>query len=594
MNSSLPPSKSLYTLVLVVLGCLLPLMLYGVPLTYDGPQHIFAGYLLNHLQERPEWYTYLTLQIPTSAGFVPAVFALLEPYFGWRAAEWCILALIVAMIGAGGAALCNLYSARPKWLVWLVPTLPWGMNFYMGFHNYVAAFGLAILCSCMSIQAARNSGVAWFVAGALYLACAWSHAFAALLCLPFLVVLVLLESAPERRLVHLRSLVLAMIPGAILTAVTAWQGFSDDTPAQLASGASPPLLNSLLQFADTPTGLSAALLLLWAMLVLWVISGARSASLGVWAALTILSYVGVTALLPQDLPQWQTMSLRTAPFIWLVTFWAALFVAQPSETPRRFEKLLHFAFAMLSAASLLNTLALHKEIADIRTEILAGLQAPGQRGEIRRYFRDSQPVHESPVWLAANVHLYYWMEEGGIGDMVFRGRPEAHFLMPTDRWQDGPQFKHIYDEQGHFDALRSTLVNSYLSDDILLLLPSNELLQAFQAAGATVYYSNSLIMRLHPPALQLRLVLANTSTPWLIGVRTAWSPYALRVASASDVCDEASMCAQLGPLPAGELIVSIADPATRSVVFEVPVTLTPTTHPVVIDLSGLAEAAPSE
>lgn len=594
MNSSLPSSKSLYRLVLVVLGCLLPLMLYGVPLTYDGAQHIFAGYLLNHLQERPEWYTYLTLQIPTSAGFVPTVFALLEPYLGWRAAEWCVLALIVAMIGAGGAGLCNLYSSRPKWLVWLVPTLPWGMNFYMGFHNYVAAFGLAILCSCASIHAARNSGVAWIYAGALYLACAWSHAFAALVFLPFLVVLVWLESAPERRMARLLSLILATSPGAVLTALTAWLGFSATSLAQLSPSASPPLLNSLLQFADTPTGLSAALLLLWAILALWVISAARTVPGGRWACLIMLAYAGGTALLPQDLPEWQTISLRTAPFIWLVTFWAALFVAQPAKDPPRFEKLLHLAFAMLSVASLLNTLALHKEIADIRRETLAGMHAPGQQGAIRRYFRASHPVDDSPVWLAANVHLYYWMEEGGIGDMVFQGRPEQHFLMPTDRWQYGPQFKHIYDEQGQFDALRSTLVNGYLSDDILLLLPSNDLLQAFRAAGATVYYSNSLIVRLHPPALQLSLVLANTTTPWLIGVRTAWSPYSLRVADASEVCAEDSRCAQLGPLPAGELIVSVADPATRSVVFEAAVMLTATTPPVVIDLAGLVEAAPSE
>jgi hypothetical protein len=231
-------------------------------------------------------------------------------------------------------------------------------------------------------------------------------------------------------------------------------------------------------------------------------------------------------------------------------------------------------------AGLLQVVATHAALAEIRREGLAALHAPGAlNGPLRLYYRPSSRQEvDGPTWVAANLHAFYMIEEGGIYDQVFRNRRDNHILRETDAWARDLTRRSLPGALSDPRTRVLTMVyNGLTQDDVLLLSPSAQVVQTFVGYGFEPVFQSATIVRLRPPqrVLEVRVASPDPVTAAVL-IDSSGVAYAQQEL---EPCGEAQWCTTLERLPSSELQCVVFRTADQSIVAQQTLTLSqPTTQ----------------
>lgn len=505
--------RHLVEALLVGVLVLLPIWIPGPIPTHDGPQHAFAGYLINHLDDAGRFFDrYLERQFSFSALGFPYVTAAFETFMPIRVAVKATLSVLVLLQAFGFRRVLSVAGGRPSPWRWLAPLVPFGPLFYFGMHNYAfgVAAGLWTLSVLLDILARQRDGRPvdkrlWGVLSALLVATALAHAFVAALWGLVAGVVVLVGSAPTKRLRALGGLFIASVPTLVCLAAVASSAGTRQESGFLAVltldlGA---LLALPRQLFETPyeTLWAASVAPAVALLVAVVASTRRENRLarGVVAGLLVL--LTLMALLPDEIAAWHKLHVRFGPWVLVLTAAAASTMA----VRERWRPVLSVAVAGLTVVSLFQVTLANLRLAEIQVEFEGAIGASDTIPQRRLFLAPDPNTSSAPGrHLATHLHVYYMMDEGGMFKRVFRNEPEQHVIRETAHWHElvpssPPQFD-TFPPEIRWQALARVALDF---DDVLLWDPPHELIDAFGDYGHPLLAQHGGIWRFQPANREL-------------------------------------------------------------------------------------------
>ena len=558
------------TPVLVLLA-LVPLWVPGPFPTYDGPQHVLSGWLLNHIADPGTPFSrYLELQTAYSALFCPVLVSFFERLLPIR---WAIKGAVSVSFVLQAWAYLRMLKAMgtPRSpFRWFAPALPWLFVFYMGFLNYYGALGFAFVSLALlfeQIVALRRGETLgrrrWFLISGMMLLTALSHAFASVL-MGLVAGCLVIGCLPWRRLPRaLGVLFLCALPRLALQLLVAGaagdvQGGSFATVLAFSWDSLASLPENMYATPYGPLHVGNALVGVGALASLWaLVSGNRLAA---GPLLAIAAIVLLTAFIPNTIRAWSQLNVRFTPFLALLSLSGAA-LALPAD--RRVNIGLSAVAGAAMLATLVATFSANSRLADLQAEFESGI-GQVEAGVRRVYFRNGAAYQATPDrHMASNLHVYYMIEESAMHRLVFRNRREAHVLRETERWTEmepamPSHLWHTLPEPANFQA--QSRYGLYY-DEVLLWAPTDAHLNAFLEDGYAIRFHNNRLYRLEPPRRQLRVeATLDRPRPLFVNVRFSdllW-PYSEAVLKLTERAP-LTVGAELGLLPAREVQVEILE-----------------------------------
>lgn len=568
---------------LACLAGVLPLLLTAPIITYDGPQHVFAGYLINHLNEG--WEPFLELKVGYSALFVPVVFAALESVLPWALAErmlWVTLALLAStglwrVVCATRGTGPETFATGAWWTLPLVVAFPYMSIFYFGFHNYVAgvALGAHALASWIGFARSGGAGRAFGVA-ALSLATVLSHAFAALALGLLWATAVLVETPQGARKTRWPGAFAAVAPVLAMIALVAYTA-RDGAPVVVPqTGGHAWWLPWVRNFFEAPLGVGW-----WGVAAMWLVLaaalGLRTRRAGVGgghatrgAALAIgVAYLLVAGLAPESHPLWQTLGCRFAGPALVAFVWASSCTELGPWETRGVARAAGVIVSALVLFSLIGVTREHRALAEVRSDVLSGLGAAAPEGLRRIYYRPGAPSETvRPRHMAANAHVYYMIEEGGLFELLFRDRREQHIVFTRPAFDAQIARATVGFRSSSVDEMIASLAHDALRrDDVLLWQGAPRLVEALVQRGFEVTYAERGVTRLRPPGRRLALRVVGVESAPAAAVMFDTTGMAFGETTL-EACGASMWCGELVDMPASEVRLFVFDAASRALVGE--------------------------
>jgi hypothetical protein len=408
--------------------------------THDGPQHIYAAWLLNHWSEMAWVHPLLELNGGriTSYGF-DLIFRPLESFLPWRLATQLTLAIIATTFASGVIAATSAATPnqRVRTFTWfaLPAAIPWMM--YMGYFNYLAGLALCgwALYLAIRLVKAHESGKArardMFAGGlaALMLVQAVAHSFAAVvtgLLLFFLGSAAALGARSWR-------LLFCFAPAAVPVAVISWlttRGVANTDLAVnvLDSAQRMDLATSTLAGGSAP----GSFFLLGVAVsggVAGIVGGRQAWARGLGVAALIMA--AIYAFAPFDIPGWQVFAPRWG--VPAVVAGVIAFSGGLRRSWRRPNVTLPLFAAIVVGFWIFQTGKLHRTLDQECGPALAPLDLPtNQRiAFIGERTCGEQYAHTIPLarWLA-NADVYHAIDNNGLPDL-YTGYASIHAFTPA-------------------------------------------------------------------------------------------------------------------------------------------------------------------
>lgn len=496
-------------LVALLTGVVLPIWLPGPFPTFDGPQHVLAGYLLNHIHDAGMGYDrYLELQLSVTSFFFPVVTALFEKLLPIRMAAKCALSMLVLLQATGLLALMSATVGRRSPWRWIVLIFPFSAVFYFGVHNYSFAIGfglwaLAVFVSTLRAEMGQLAGrpTRWKTLTLLLSLTALAHAFCATL-LGFVMGILVLGLFGRLRLLRtLFRLFLASIPTlAVIVLVSVLAAGAQQTPVwrelRLDFAALAWLPRNLFETPYETLWTGNAIVLMAIGFALW--AAARKEPIAKASLLALLSIVLVMLFVPDNIDAWMKLRVRFPSWIMILALMGA---AIPTGMKKHLVTLLSVSVAVLSVSSYVLVLRANFELASMQAVFESGI---GCRDEVtfrRLYIRPSPDRISVPGGnMAHHLNLYYMMDEGGVFPNVYKDRQEQHFLRSTELWQElepqnVPGIENLPDEIVW--QIQARLGMQY--EDVLLWDATSGQMSAFESTGYDLLFQEGSLLRLAPP-----------------------------------------------------------------------------------------------
>ena len=508
------PRDVLLRKVLIAALALTPLWIAWPIPTIDGPQHLFAAYLLRYAG-RPDapFASYFDVHLPYTSFAFELVTAGLQLVMPLRLAAQCTLSLIALLQTFGFVRLIETCQGpRSPW-IWLAALFPYTASFYFGFVNYAAGVGmglwaLSVACRICAEQRAGRAvrARAWIALAALLLATAAAHSFAAA-ATGLVVGLVLMGASPRRKiLANLAILFLLAMPTlAWMARVAASAGKLQHASVLAGSidlGSYYFLVRNLFEtplhtlwHANALVGAAAVITLLAAL------RGRREAhgpALGLAGLLLLLPMV------PDHIEAWDKIRMRFASWVLVVAVAGAALPVLRSRVRAAFE-------AAVLAATLVGlgmTAYANASLATMQREFEAGIGRVTPPPK-RSYYAAPDPDRATRPGSseAVNLHLSYAIAEGTIFPRVFAGRREVHLLNPKEPfWRDtSPRDRRGPGDETLDARWRAQARMGLIYDEMLVWDAPEPELALFRAYGYRVLFHQGDLYRLAPPHRRLSL-----------------------------------------------------------------------------------------
>ena len=122
--------------------------------THDGPQHVYAVHVANHLDDAARgWSDWFEIARPvTSLGFA-ALFGPLDLWLPWPTALRCAVAALAVFWAIAVWALARALHPQRAWLGLALGGAAFSWNFYMGFFSFHLATSVGLLVLAWAIAA---------------------------------------------------------------------------------------------------------------------------------------------------------------------------------------------------------------------------------------------------------------------------------------------------------------------------------------------------------------------------------------------------------------------------------------------------------
>lgn len=449
------PGGRAWAAVMLLVSAALVATLWAVPYvpTNDGPQHVLSAYIENHFDDPGAPYARFLALLPQFAarGFA-LIFLPLEAALGFRRALpvaqslmalgvlWGFALLVLALARRSPASSPQRRFAAP---LGAVVALPW--SFYMGFFPGVVGAALGLFILAFALWRPVWTLPRRVIAGGLLALQAVAHVFSAGVTGVVLLALAV-ASAPRGARLREAGLTAAMgVPAGVVFALSlldtgklagvaashdvTWLPWSErlaGLPGTLAPGAA---VRALLALALALAAAAAVLA-----------RARRAAADRAELVLAVLAplFIGLSLLLPRDVPGWQFFSPRFAGLG--LTFGLAL--VDPGSQ-RRLRAGAAAIPVLLAVASLGLSLRLHRTLAAGCADLLAGLGRDLPRGGFllplvldhtcagldRGALARAVP-HLDPV---LHIGALYAADAGAAQPYLFMGTPSAHALTQLAR-----------------------------------------------------------------------------------------------------------------------------------------------------------------
>jgi dienelactone hydrolase len=514
----------------IFVAALLPLVLVGSFPTYDGPQHIFAGWLLNHIDDQGTPFAdVLALQVAYSALYCPVVVSFAEHLMPLEWAARAPLALTIVLQVWALLRLMRLGGGGRRPLRWLAAFLPWNYTLYMGFLNFFGALGFGFLVVSLLAELVergpelgrRRRRERWLLLSGALLLTALSHAFAAIL--TGLVCGVFLLGYGERRALpgRLLRLGLASLPTlgvAALVATAASEHQSDSLTSIFAFdlGTVAAIPSNLF---ESPYGrLWPATIAFFAAAGLAVVAAVRR-RLARGFALALLAIVGVAGMFPNEIPAWSQLAVRFTPFMALFAFAGAATLRLRAPSLRWGAGL---AALGVAGVTLVQVGTVNAHLAEMEREFRSGI-GQVESGPYRLFVRNGAAYTSHPDrHMASNLHVFYMIEESAVYPMLFRNRREQHVIRETEGWAQHlalpfPELVlHTLPVPQRYQAQGRAGLGF---DELLLWAPEPGQLEELERLGYRVAFRNGRIVRLLPPERRLEVTaLSDRPRPLFVEV----------------------------------------------------------------------------
>ena len=470
----------------LVVAALLPIWVVGPIITYDGPQHILHGFLLNHIDDPGRGYdTYLELKWAWSSVFVAVLVGALERVVSIWTAERLMWTTVIVLQVTGYLRLLGALGLSRSPVRWLAPMLPFQFVFYGGYHNYCGAFGLGLWCLALLVEVldhdpgqgderSRSALWRWLGVSTLLLLTAFAHTFAAGILGLFSGLIVV---ARKRGASIVRSMaILAVASGPALVSMGAVylerRGIQGESFLSALTPSWALHTTIARNLYETPAGIVwpvTAISLMAFLLALWPRRNRTSVTISL-ATLTLLLLIVVT---PERIAAWNQVTCRYMPWLAVVGAIGAGF--RLSAWPRA-ARATSWAVALSVCVSLVQVTGAHAQLADVREEVLSAIGEVESVGHTRYYSRPGSPALGLGVsHMAANAHVYYMIAEGGVFSWIMRNE-NLHIVRETEAWQDDLYYvrARYFGESGD-RAAAFVGYNALTFDETLLYLPSESL-----------------------------------------------------------------------------------------------------------------------
>lgn len=410
--------------------------------THDGPQHLFLGYLENHISNPDRGWANVYEQSPqlTSMGFT-VLFSTLEGWLPWRSALTASLAIIALTWAWGFLALCH--ALHPQRILLGVVgfgcALGWAL--YMGFFSFVFATGIGFFVLALALGSNVWPPTRKLAIAALLTIQALVHLFPAQLVGFTLVVVVAMRPAPlAHKLRELGALAAMGLPALAITALTMTATSSPlEATHWLTLGGRVQLLAA--GFVSGPAWRSWPPVLL-AALGIGITLRHRAPDRTALAAVATLLIV-TSLFSPFDFNHWQFFSPRLLPLA--VMLGVALLPTEKLGATQRVAAAVGTALFALASVAWADTY--HRELEQRTADAFSGLDAPitrsgprltvvldpfaGPRAGIDSdHWRDVDVPFVTPLW---NMAMVYAVQQGGVPAWSFTSRPRLlPFVMRED------------------------------------------------------------------------------------------------------------------------------------------------------------------
>jgi len=425
--------------------------------THDGPQHVYAVHVANHLGDVARgWSGWFEIARPvTSLGFA-ALFGPLDLWLPWPTALRGALAALALFWAIAVWALARALHPARAWLGLALGGAAFGWTFYMGFFSFHLATSLGLLLLAWAIAARPATPGRIAVLSLALGGVAVLHVMSAALTGALLAAL-FWRRAPRGAL-GATALVVAgvALPSLCIALALFWPGSAalGDPNAGPPSHAPAPWWALAKCFAGGPAWRAwlLTLLALAAPIVALVRRGsARSAE---DEALLVAGGVllALAAWLPLSLASWEYFSPRFLPFA--IT---ALVVSLPIERlARPLRAATAFALASFALASTAWAWTYHERNALASAEALSGLDAGIVRSGVRLpIVLDTGADPDLPLARAAmpfalpwvNLGQLYAASQGGVTPYGFVTHPRMHHLVVRPDAPRAPALDRSYLEE---------------------------------------------------------------------------------------------------------------------------------------------------
>jgi hypothetical protein len=414
--------------------------------THDGPQHVFLAHLENHFSDPGATYSdfYEPTTALTSKGF-SLVYGPLAELMPWRSALQITLGIIVLTWAWGVFAFVGAVSPRRRLLGLMGFALAFQWALYMGFFSYLLSTGVGFFTLAVAFGAKEWPWKRRVAIGALLLAQALCHVFAAEVVGLTLVVLVLCRRPRSAWIRELGLLAIVGLPTALIGIHAA--GWIGSTAAELPYSQAERVWPALAVRVELLASAFAAgpwwrawppVLLALAGVVFGVRRTVKKLTSSDERALLIMAtLLGLAALaFPLHSRSWEFMSVRFIPMG--VVFGLALVPIEALE--RRAALLVQGAVIVLTASAIAWAGWHNKRLETACGPALEGLDADLKRTGPRLPVvldPSCNALSEKKVFVLPgnepllNLGALYAVQQGGVVPYAFVGIPQLHGFVVT-------------------------------------------------------------------------------------------------------------------------------------------------------------------
>ena len=388
--------------------------------TVDGPQHLYAAYILKHRHELSAWYE---ASVPISASGAYLVLMPLTLVLPWALAYRVALGVFVGVWCAGTAALARSLDPARSWVAVAMAALGLQWSLYMGLFSFVLATGLGFWALAIAIRGPRRPWVLPVLLSLVVL----GHMFVGLLMVSTILVVRQADCPGEERG---RRLVLDALPlllcGVQIALITV-------PPSAGSTWLTPPLTDQLQAVGKMMAGgpwWRCALPALGALVGIGL-AGWRGSRTERALGLVALGALVVGVLAPMHMPGWMYLSPRFLP-LGTVLGLALLPVERLAGVGAT---VMRAAIALWTVAALGWSVSFHRDLATQLGPTLALLDAPVRRTGARLPIVSRDPWFEhldsldrpypyfDPLY---NLALLATENQGGVAVYTFTQWPLLH------------------------------------------------------------------------------------------------------------------------------------------------------------------------